>query len=212
MSKWSILYEREIKNASSIENYVKQKLVNKKKLIKLINKYSRNHKILELGSGTGVLALYLSTLNFEVTALDRDIDMIQLSKRYFLNSFKKANIKYICNDINNFKNTYMYDICYSIGVLEHYNDDEIIQLIQKQLKICKYVIFGIPTKYFDEDKKMYGNERYLPLKYWRKLIEKSNCKIVEESSYHYLNFIQRLLNYHKYFKPNPVHIFVVSSK
>lgn len=211
LSKWSILYEKEILSSSSIEKYIEEKLSTKKKVINLINKYATNHSILELGAGTGVLALYISTLNNNyVDALDKDIDMIDLSKKYFLDKFPKANINYICDDIRNIKDIVKYDVGYSIGILEHYEDREIIKLIQKQISICNYVIIGIPTRYFDEDKKMYGNERYLPLNYWRDLIKKSNCRIIEESSYHYLNIWGRLLNYKKWFKPSPVHIFVIT--
>ena len=210
MSKWSDLYEKEILSSQSIDEYIKQKLSTKKKIIKLINKYASNKKIMELGAGTGVLALYISSLyNNKVDALDKDHDMISLSKKYFLSKFKNSNINYLCNDIRNINIKEKYDVCYSIGILEHYNDDEIIELINKQVAISKYVIFGIPTKYFDEDKKMYGNERYLPLQYWRKIIKKSNCKIIEESSYHYLSFLRRIINYKKWFKPKPVHIFVI---
>lgn len=210
MSKWSDLYEEEILSSRSIDEYIKQKLSTKKKIIKLINKYASNKKIMELGAGTGVLALYISSLyNNKVDALDKDHDMISLSKKYFLSKFKNSNINYLYNDIRNINIKEKYDVCYSIGILEHYNDDEIIELINKQVSISKYVIFGIPTKYFDEDKKMYGNERYLPLQYWRKIIKKSNCKIIEESSYHYLSFLRRIINYKKWFKPKPVHIFVI---
>lgn len=209
MSKWSMLYEKEILEAESIDNYINEKLKTKKKIIKLINKYSANNKIIELGSGTGILALYISTFGKEVSALDKDMDMIKLSKKYFYKKFKNNNIKYIYSDIENFCTSEKYDVCYSIGLLEHYSDEEIINLINKQLEISEFVIFGIPTKYFDENKKMYGNERYLPIKYWRKIIKKSGCKIIEESSYHYLNFTKRIINVRKLFKPNPVHVFVI---
>lgn len=210
MSKWSNLYEKEILSASSIDDFIKQKLSTKKKIIKIIDKYALNKKIIEFGAGTGVLALYLSTINnYEVDALDQDCDMISLSKKYFLSKFKNSNINYLCDDIRNINVIEKYDVCYSIGILEHYNDNEIIDLIHKQTSISEYVIFGIPTKYFDEDKKMYGNERYLSLHYWRKLIKKCNCKIIEESSYHYLSFFKKIINYKKWFKPNPVHIFII---
>lgn len=136
--------------------------------------------------------------------------MISLSKKYFSSKFKNLKINYLCDDIKNISVIEKYDVCYSIGVLEHYNDNEIIELINKQTSISEYVIFGIPTKYFDEDKKMDGNERYLSLHYWRKLIKKYNCKIIEESSYHYLNFFKKIMNYKKWFKPNPVHVFVIN--
>lgn len=208
MSKWSELYDNEI-NKTSVDNYICNKLKTKKSVIRLINKYATNHKIMELGSGTGILALQLSTLGNYVTALDLDEDMIKLSKNYFLNKFNNAKINYICADIRDFNPSEIFDVIYSIGILEHYNDFEIIDLINKQISISRIVIFGIPTKYFDENKKMYGNERYLPIKYWRKLVKKSGCRIKEETSYHYLNFFRRIINYKKYFKPNPVHVFVI---
>ena len=208
MSKWSELYESEILE-TTVEKYIEEKLRTKKTIINLINKYATNHKVMEFGSGTGVLSLHVSSLNNNVTAVDMDQDMIDLSKKYFLDKFDSKNIKYICGDIRDIKIKEKYDVCYSIGVLEHYSDSEIIDLINKQLSFSRYVIFAIPTKYFDEDKKMYGNERYLPLRYWRGLIKQSNARLIEESSYHYLNGIKRLLNFKKIFKPNPVHIFVV---
>lgn len=62
MSKWSNLDEKEILY-TSIDDFIKQKLFTKKKIIKIINKYALNKKILEFCVGTGVLALYLSTIN-----------------------------------------------------------------------------------------------------------------------------------------------------
>lgn len=213
MSKWSNLYEKEILAFPSINEYIKKKLLTKKKIIKLINKYAFNHQILEFGMGTGILALYISSLNNNhVDALDKDIDMITLSKKYFFTKFPYARIQYICDSLENFNPCQKYDVCYSIGVLEHYNDDKIISLIQKQIAISKYVIIGIPTKYFDENKKMYGNERYLSLSYWRNLIKKSNCTITKESSYHYQNLFQRFFNFKKWLKPSPVHIFVIKKQ
>ncbi len=96
--------------------------------------------------------------------------------------------------------------------MEHYRDEEIIELVNKQLSISNYVIFGIPTKYFDENKKMYGNERYLSIKYWRWLIAQTNGILLEEAHYHYLNWYQRILKISKYFKPYPVHIFVLKKR
>lgn len=211
MSKWSDLYEAEILN-TTIDDYITNKLKSKKKVVRTICKYVTNHKIMEFGSGTGILALYLSSFGNKVTAVDLDKDMIALSKKYFLDRFKNVNMKFICSDIRDINVKNKFDVCYSIGVLEHYTDVEIKDLINKQIEISNYVIFGIPTKYFDEDKKMYGNERYLSLSYWRKLVKDSGCEIIEETSYHYLNFFQRLIDFRKIFKPNPVHIFVIKKK
>ncbi len=86
MSKWSELYEEEIRK-TTIEKYVEEKLRTKDKIIKLIDKYAKNGNVLELGSGTGVLACKISSMGKRVIALDRDDDMISLSKKYFFNYF-----------------------------------------------------------------------------------------------------------------------------
>ncbi len=211
MSKWSDLYEEEI-SKTTIEAYVNEKLRTKKEIIKLIDKYVKNGSVLELGSGTGVLACKISSMGKSVIALDRDADMISLSKKYFEGYFKDCHITYINKDIIDFKSKDQIDVIYSIGILEHYNDAEIIKLLNKQLSMSDYVIFGIPTRYFDEKKKMYGNERYLRIRYWRVLIAKTNGELIEESHYHYLNWYQRIFKISKYFKPYPVHVFVLKRK
>lgn len=211
MSKWSKLYEREIKE-TSISSYINEKLRTKNTVINLINKYATNKRVMELGSGTGILALKVASMGNKVIALDSDKDMIALSKEYFLEYFPNSDITYINKDIRDYKTSKKLDVIYSIGILEHYSDTEIIDLINKQLSISDYVIFGIPTKYFDEKKKMYGNERYLRIKYWRKLIDKTNGKLIEETHYHYLNWYQRIFKISKYFKPYPVHVFVLKNK
>ena len=192
MSKWSKLYEKEIKEMD-VKSYIKEKLRTKDTIIKLINKYAISSKIMEVGSGTGILSLKLATMGNNVVALDSDADMIALSKKYFLKEFDCPNIKYVNKDIREYNEKEMFDVIYSIGILEHYSDDEIVELLNKQLLLADYVIFGIPTKYFDEKKKMYGNERYLKIRYWKNLIKRSRGVLIEESHYHYLKWYQRVL-------------------
>lgn len=208
MSRWSELYETEI-NSVDRQTYIDDKLRTKDKIIKLINKYAKNGLVMEMGTGTGILALKIASMGNKVIALDVDKDMINISKKYFLNFFPNSDITYVNKDIREYKTQKKMDVIYSIGVLEHYLDNEIVEIINKQLSLSNYVIFGIPTKYFDENKKMYGNERYLKIKYWRKLIKKTNGKLIEETHYHYLNWYQRIFKISKYFKPYPVHVFVL---
>ena len=71
------------------------------------------------------------------------------------------------------------------------------------------MIFGIPTKYFNREEAMYGDERYMDYTFWRDLIKKSGGKILEEKSMHYMSFRKRLVNFKKYFRPYPFRIFVI---
>ena len=211
--KWYQIYLDEIQKKGSLENYISDKINNKGVLISLIQKYSHKNRIIECGSGTGVLSTYLASIGYDVVGIDIDPDMLELSRKiafeYFSNNkpkFENKSIFEMDYNVNEF------DVAFSNGVLEHFSDEEIINTLKKQMNIANYVIFGIPTTYFDMEEAMYGNERYLPFSYWRDLIKKANGLIVEEKSMHYMTLKHRIFNYKKYFRPYPFRIFVIKKK
>lgn len=208
---WYEVYLKDIEKKGNLELYVKDKIKNKKVLIDLIQKYSINKKIIESGSGTGVLSTYMASLNFDVIGIDIDQNILKLSKKISKNYHSKNKPVFIKKSIFelNYSNN-EFDVSFSNGVLEHFSDDEIIKTLNQQMKIAKYVIFGIPTKYFKQSEAMYGDERYMNFSFWRNLIKLSNGIILEEKSMHYMDLKHRLLNFKKYFKPYPYRIFVVT--
>ena len=210
---WYEIYIDEINEKGSISNYVNNKIKTKKNLIDLIKKYSPNKKIIEAGSGTGILSTYLASLGFDSVAIDIDKDIFNLSKKIAKEYGAKNNPKFMIDSILklNYKNK-EFDVSFSNGVLEHFSDKEIIKTIKKQLKIANTVIVGIPTKYFDDNEAMYGDERFLKLKFWREIISQAGGKIIEEKSCHFLTKPKILLNFKKYFRPFPYRIFVIQEK
>lgn len=210
---WYEIYIDEINEKGSISNYVNDKIKTKKNLIDLIKKYSPNKKIIEAGSGTGILSTYLASLGFDSVAIDIDKDILNLSKKIAKEYGAKNKPKFMINSILklNYKNK-EFDVSFSNGVLEHFSDKEIIKTIKKQLKIANTVIVGIPTKYFDDNEAMYGDERFLKLKFWREIISQAGGKIIEEKSCHFLTKPKILLNFKKYFRPFPYRIFVIQEK
>ena len=180
---WYEIYIDEINEKGSISNYVNDKIKTKKNLIDLIKKYSPNKKIIEAGSGTGILSTYLASLGFDSVAIDIDKDILNLSKKIAKEYGEKNKPKFMIDSILklNYKNK-EFDVSFSNGVLEHFSDKEIIKTIKKQLKIANTVIVGIPTKYFDDDEAMYGDERFLKLKFWREIISQAGGKIIEENT------------------------------
>ena len=210
---WYEIYIDEINEKGSISNYVNDKIKTKKNLIDLIKKYSPNKKIIEAGSGTGILSTYLASLGFDSVAIDIDKDILNLSKKIAKEYGAKNKPKFMIDSILklNYKNK-EFDVSFSNGVLEHFSDKEIIKTIKKQLKIANTVIVGIPTKYFDDNEAMYGDERFLKLKFWREIISQAGGKIIEEKSCHFLTKPKILLNFKKYFRPYPYRIFVIQEK
>lgn len=207
---WYEVYLKDIEKKKTLDYYVDDKIRNKKVLINLIKKYSKNNKLLEAGSGTGVLSTYMASLDFDVTGIDIDKDILGLSRKIAKSYPSKNKPKFIKKSIFelDYDDNY-FDVSFSNGVLEHFNDDEIIDTLKQQMRVSKYVIFGIPTKYFNREEAMYGDERYMNYTFWRDLIKKSGGKILEEKSMHYMSFRKRLVNFKKYFRPYPFRIFVI---
>ena len=213
MKEWYDLYLEEIKLKKDLKHYVDYKIKNKKKLIKLIKKYAKNKKILEAGSGTGIISTYMASIGFDVTELDIDDKILGLAKDISKNYIKKGRPKFIKKDLfkMNFKKN-EFDVIFSNGVLEHFSDEEIKKILSLELEQAKYVIVGIPTRFFTEKEAMHGDERYLKIKYWIKLFKEVNADILEESSYHYMTLKEKLLNIDKLFKIKPFWIFILKKK
>ena len=210
---WYEVYLKDISKKKNLTNYVIDKIKNKKVLINLIKKYSANQNIVEAGSGTGVISTYMASLGFKVTSFDIDDQILKLSKKIANEYPSKNKPKFVKQSIFELKlKKDMYDVSFSNGVLEHFTDEQIIKTLKDQMYISNYVIFGIPTKYFNQEEAMYGDERYLDFDYWRNLIEKADGIILEEKSMHYMDYLHRIFNFKKYFRPYPFHIFVCKRK
>ena len=213
-SHWAEIYQKDIDKKGGNLPYVLNKINKKKKLINLVKKYS-DKNIIECGSGTSVVSIYLATLGYNVTAIDIEDNVIKLAKSLAKDYYKAVDnynsqinfVKKSIFDLGYEKDS--FDVAFSNGVLEHFSDDEIIQIIKQQLYVAKTVIVGIPTKYFDSSEAKYGNERVLELSYWRYLIKKAGGSIIEEIGMDRESFLKRLFNYKKYFRPKPYHLFVI---
>lgn len=214
---WNKLYSDYIKkDYSNWDKYFKTKMKLKRKFLKLVLKYSKNGKpILECGCGTGKFSAYLAKLGKDVYAMDLEDAMVEETKELSNKICPNNPVKVIQGDIFSipYKNEF-FSVTHSSGVFEHYSDEEIVKLINEQLRVSDVCIFSVPTKYFE--KKMLGNERFLSRDKWREIISKSNAYIVEESGYHYKTLINRIIDILKkpkrIFKPIALFVFVLKKK
>ena len=200
MSKFIKYYSDEIEKCGGIENYIAIKSSEKKPLLDRIKKYAKNKNIVEAGCGSAANSIFLANNGFNVTSIDRGADMLKFAKlnsRSFKNKpkFIKLDIKNIAELKNNF------DISFSHGVLEHYLDNEIVELINSQFKVANFVLISVPSNFFRKDQAINGDERFLSKKYWINLINKTNGKLIESFAYFYdsnelkikfLKFVSRL--------------------
>lgn len=92
---WYEVYLKDIEKKGTLENYVIDKIKNKKILINLIKKYAKGNRLLEAGSGTGVLSTYMASLGYEVEGIDIDKDILNLSKKISKNYNSKNKPNFI---------------------------------------------------------------------------------------------------------------------
>lgn len=214
MVKWNNVYLKQIEKCGGVKKYTSIKLNQKQKLLNIIRRFSGSGKIIETGCGTGIISSKLASEGFDVTAIDIDKDVLKLAKDVEIANYGKIITNYKMESI--FDLIYdedTFDLCFSVGVLEHFTDDEIIKSLTKQIKISKKTIVVIPTKWFDDVDALHGDDRFLSLSYWRNLISNSNGKIVMESSYPFrgkgFSFLNKLK---KIFRPRAYRIFVIEKK
>ncbi len=207
--QWYELYADKLKNNG--QDYVNNKIKAKTKFINLIKKYAKDGKILEAGCGTGIVSSYLAQTN-DTSAVELDKEMVKLAK-YASKEFFGGKNKITQGTILDLKfDNDTFEVSFSNGVLEHFEDADIIKIINEQLRVSKYMIFGIPSCYYEPEEASFGNERFLNKKHWLGLIDQSNGVLVESMNFSDEKPFSRLLKPKKWFRPSPFFIFVLKRK
>lgn len=127
-------------------------------------------KILEVGSGTGMMSIYLSKMGFYAIGLDNNSEMVRRAKNLVLEVGGKA--RFACHDLFNLDLQVVgsYRVVFSQGLLEHFTDAQIRKALEIQFKIAPIVIFSVPLDKFGHQSK--GDERLLSDSFWRRMISK----------------------------------------
>lgn len=208
---WYDVYLEQINKSGGEKSYMAFKIFHKKKLLKILRKYSGNGKLIEAGCGTGIITSQLASEGYDVTGIDINQKILNLCKKLEKEFFGANKAKFINKsifDLDYKRKT--FDLCFSCGVLEHFEDEKIINSIKQQLNISKTVIIVIPTKWFDDSEALHGDDRFLKISYWRKLIKTSGGKVIKEYSYPFnQKYYQKIKNFRKIFRPKAYRVFVV---
>ena len=130
--------------------YIKNKLFEKKQLIKFSKKSLANFNILDLGCGGGLVCEPLARLGANITGIDFVKQNIIAAKKHAKKT--NANIEYLHQNINNLKLKKKYDAVLILEVLEHIEDwKKIIINVKKLLKPRgKIIISTINRNFFSK--------------------------------------------------------------
>ena len=216
-NKWNYLYSQYIQaEYRSWDKYFSEKMKLKKRFLDLVIKYSVNHKpVIECGAGTGKFSAYLASLGLNVYAVDLEPAMVEQAKQLSKKLSPTNAVKVFEGDISRIPfGDKSFSVAHSSGVLEHFEDDEIIRLINEQMRVADNIVFSVPSRYFE--KKMSGDERFLSRNEWREIISRSKGEIIEETGYHYKPLWGRIFDIIKkpsrLFKPIALYVFVLQER
>jgi len=136
-------------------------------IMEIVRLVKPGDKILEVGSGTGVLAWPLAQAGALVTSLDNDKEILVMAEDNC--KLLGANIELVFGD--GFAIPYpdnAFKLAYSHGLLEHFTDEDIHRLVKEQLRVAGVVVVGVPLKGCTGA--AFGNERWLTVDEWENIL------------------------------------------
>ena len=147
----------------------------------------RPRTLLEIGSGTGSMSIFLSYLFPHVVSLDIGSDIVRRCQSS--NRRLKGRASFQKGDGFNLDrySVATFDVVFSQGLLEHFSDRDIARLLREQARVARHIVFSVPNdRYPGRD---YGDERLLSKESWDALVRRSGLHLVE--SRQYAKFLRR---------------------
>jgi len=135
---------------------------------------SPGDKVLEIGSGTGVLGWPLVQAGVKVVSIDYDLDILKMAQ---INAgVLGADIEYQEADAFHLPfSDREFKVSFSEGLIEHYSDEDIGKLVAEHQRVADVVVISVPLK--GSRNVAFGNERWLTMEEWEKLlISMGACK------------------------------------
>lgn len=107
-------------------------------------------KVLEIGCGSGnILTFVAKDKNCDCYGIDISPESERIIKYFEKNRNTKVNFK-VGDGFNIPYQDNNFDVVYSEGVIEHFDDSKIIEMINEHIRVCKVngiIIISVPNKF-----------------------------------------------------------------
>lgn len=110
-------------------------------------KLNESSTILECGAGTGNSSLLLAKKVKQVFLLDSSKNALQCARK-LANYYNASNVSFIEADFLSIDFKSRVDLCWNVGVLEHYKENDAVDLVAKMIDVTNdsgYIIIGVPN-------------------------------------------------------------------
>lgn len=138
-------------------------------LIKTIARFAKiGDKVLEIGSGTGVMGFPLAQGGVKVISIDNSPDILRMAQINAL--VLGADIE--LQEADAFSLPFSdreFKVAFSEGLLEHYSDGDIAKLVAEHQRVADVVVISVPLK--GSKNVALGNERWMDMEGWEVLLK-----------------------------------------
>jgi SAM-dependent methyltransferase len=155
--------------------------------LRAIDLHAPGPRGLEIGTGTGWAAVYLSHEGYEIVAIDRDPQIVTEAIR--LNGKFGGTARFLTMDLFHLGfDSGCFDFAFHQGVMEHFPEAEIRSALQEQLRVADRVIFSVPgARYKTRD---FGDERLWTKEKWLTIL--APFQVIHTFGFGYTNDAARL--------------------
>ncbi len=160
---WDKYYEQEITIPGLLSNLYGQKEF----LAEIISR--AKGRVLEVGTGTGGMSVFLAWLGLDITSIDTNPKVIEVAKQ----TAEKLNARVVFKVADTFALPYpnqSFDVLFHQGLLEHFKDQDIHKILGEQLRVAKQVVISVPNHRYP--RRDFGNERLMDKNKWEKILDR----------------------------------------
>lgn len=124
--------------------------------------------MLEVGCGRGITSTFISYFVPLCVGVDSEARMVKLARSINKKFLGRAHFCIVNGKRTSFSND-SFDIVCSQGLLEHYDDAQIVNFIDEWLRLAPLCVVSVPSKEYG--RKDFGNERLLTTQDYLKILE-----------------------------------------
>jgi len=163
--------------------------------------------ILEVGTGTGALAVLLAAHGYKVLAIDKDAQVIE-EARGFAEHFHVPCSFEIGDGFNLSRYEDKFDLAFSSGLIEHFPAEDAAQMLREKGKTAKYVLAAVPTWFALRNDPTTGRSgaRPIRLKELKSLFDQAGLEVL--TGFGYGTPDGRFSSIYRYLLPHVVQLFL----
>jgi ubiquinone/menaquinone biosynthesis C-methylase UbiE len=160
-------------------------------------------KGLEFGCGTGFHSCFISKFVKHLVCLDLNKDTIEIAKQNMKKFGKEEKVSFVVGDVFHLPfRPKSFDVAFSQGLLEHFDNNYIKEILWQITKCSKKIIASVPSINYPQYD--LGDERLLSLDKWALLLSEYNAKV----RYYKLDFQSIKNSLFRKKIPKPWHILI----